>query len=607
MSFWLLSTALAWQPGPAEAVRLPGHTVALGVIGGSTPPLVLVLDESRLLALQDGNIVARRDVKALDLLVADLDRDGRDEVLLCGENGLAAVPVAGRSLGEALLLDPTPCTRMSVGNPGEGQVFFTGAKGTHEVKVVDSALLVRNLELEVTDKPLLAATTDTVALGSAGGTTLLLLQPAGGAMLPLGGPLVALTAVGDTLAWVHGGEPTVLHLGGSRIETERPITYLAAFHTSDGPQVAAWSGEGWVLPKWDLPVGRPVLADIDGDACPDILIGTDEGYVQALGNCAEPSLPVPPSAPPASTGADAVPAAKPSTPQSEEDQPDEERDPQDADAWPPLAWTDGRRVPAAELPHPPDRLELGGDRHTVAAFVGQEVRIHLSPPTGRVQRIEGGPPGSRLEAGAFVVEPEAWDIGRWAVATRGGPGEWYGFDIEVWPRPQVGDPVPVPASAPVGTTPSGASVDSADHWFHIDHCTLGVGLAAGASRGGGLAWEDLGSPSVQASGSPAVAAMCDGGGTLRWVVGVDAAPWFRYTDLPTDRSHLISATAGLQVGNDRFGVGPYGSAGVTAVNLGVRGQGFVSQRVGVELRAGWLAPRAGVEAMALLLYRIPRR
>ncbi len=604
MSLWLLSTALAWQPGPAEAVRLPGHTLALGVIGGGTAPLVLILDEARLLALQDGNIVARRDVRALDLLVADLDRDGRDEVLLCGDDGLAAVPVAGRSLGEALLLDATPCTQMSVGDPGEGQVFFTGAQGTHEVKVVDGALLVRSLELEVAGEALLAATTNTVALGSAGGTTLLLLQPEGGAMLPLGGPLVALTAAGDALAWVHGGEPTVIHLGGRRIETEGPITHLEAFLTLDGPQVAAWSAEGWVLPTWDLPVGRPVLADIDGDECPDLLIGTDEGYVQALGNCEGASPPVPPSGPPASTGADVAPADIPPTPRREEDEPSEPRDPRDADPWPPLAWTDEPRIPAAELPHPPDRLELGTDRHTVTAFVGQDVRIHLSPPTGRIQRIEGGPPGSRLEADTFVMEPEAWDIGRWAVATRGRPGEWYGFDIEVWPRPHVGGPVPVATSAPVATTTSAAPIDAPHRWFHIDHCAIGVGLAAGASRGGGLVWEDLGSPSVQASGSPAVAAMCDGGGTVRWVLGVDAAPWFRYTDLPSDRSHLVGATAGLQVGTDRFGIGPYGSAGVTAVNLGLRGQGFVSERVGLELRAGWLAPRAGVEAMALVLYRM---
>jgi hypothetical protein len=35
--------------------------------------------------------------------------------------------------------------------------------------------------------------------------------------------------------------------------------------------------------------------------------------------------------------------------------------------------------------------------------------------------------------------------------------------------------------------------------------------------------------------------------------------------------------------------------------VGGRAQGWVSDRYGLELRAGWLAPRAGVEAMLLAL------
>jgi len=498
--YWLWTLALA---APPEVTRLPARPLAMAMVELAAPTL-LVLDGERLLALEGTDIVASRPTGGTDMLVDDLDGDGRAEVLLCRGDGVAAVPLAPRSIGTPIALGTPPCERiLSIrGDDGSVEVVFTGAQGPHR----------------------LVSTAD-----------------------------------------------------GMGVEAE-PID--AAPTVPDGPAM--------------------VTADLDDDGCPDTLRAVEEGFVSEAGRCDDVAAtqPPPPSDEPIAAPPDdaEVPAEAPT-----DDVPVAD------DSWPPAQWTRGPRTPAGKLPEPPDTLVLTADSHpTVQAFVGQSVRMHLSPPAGRIEKVDGGPPGARLEGGAFVLDTDGWDIGRWGVSVRAEPGQWYSFDVEVWPRPAEGQPLPPPPAALAATTTALTGEPVEERWYHIDRCAVGAGVAGGVSRSGGLVWEDLGSPEVQRSGSPAVAVVCTGGGVVSWVLGLDAAPWFRYTDLPADRSHLIGATAGLQVGTDRFGVGPYGSAGVTAVNVGLRGQGFVTDRFGAEVRAGWLAPLAGVEAMALFLVRTGR-
>ncbi len=590
---WTLFTAaaaLGWAPADPVDVRLPGPPIALGALPDARGALLLAFDGHRLLAVQGGgDIVDRVDVDGNDLLVADLDEDGRPEVLLCRDDGVHAVPTVGRTLGAPIRLAAEPCRALAKGRASRGgEVVFTGAAGSRSLSVTDGTLLVEDLGLAVEGEPLLAATSATIAVGERGARSLQLLEGGETSLLPLGGPLVAVSSVGDELAWVEGDGPSILHLGRSEQDVGTAVAGLAGLRLDGVDTVVAWGEGGWTLPDWPGPAGRPLLADLDADGCADLVVASHEGYSWSRGQC-EAVVAVAES--PFQDVAPSSPLPPPATSR--------------AAGWPPSAWTDGDRVTDRDLPTPPDILVLD-DNPTLVAFVGQPVEVHLQPRSGRVDQLHGQPPGAHLEGGALMYLPEAWDIGVWHVAARSGAGRWRSFVMEVWPRPQAGDPIPAPPTLHA-TASSSPPPPGADRWFHIDDCLLGVGGAAGASRSGGLIWEDLGSPQVTASASPAVALICDGGGTIQWVLGVDAAPWFRYTDLPADRSHLIGATAGIQLGTERFRAGPYGSAGVTAINLGARAQGFWSGRTGLELRAGWLAPRAGVEAMALVLVRLGSR
>jgi len=292
----------------------------------------------------------------------------------------------------------------------------------------------------------------------------------------------------------------------------------------------------------------------------------------------------------------------------------------DTAAWPPAAWTEGDRLGPEDLPSPPDHLVLTaqGAWPVVTMFAGGKARMTVSVD-GRAWRgrVHGGPPSLRvLERRVLAIDPDAHDIGRWPTSLWLGPGRWTGVIIEVWPRPRPGDPVPVTVSGaptaarsprddpdPAPAPPPDEPTPTARRPWAVARCSLGVGVAAGASQAAGLTWEGLGSATVEATASPAGALICTGhGAVVRWTAGIDAAPWFRYGAAPVDRSHLVSATAGIGFGTAVVHGGPYASLGVTATHLGARLQAWPSGGPwGVEARGAWLAPQRGAQGMVLVL------
>lgn len=644
-TLWV-ALAIAWEHDAPTVIALDAPARDVAVAGTISEPMLVVLSDGQLDLQRGHERIARTPTTANAIAAHDLDRDGFRDLLLCGPEGVELLPFIGGTIGAPRPLLDEPCTALAVRPDDDGgwsSIVVANAEATYVLQPDSNGVLQTNrYALTVSGTPVLATGPDRILLGAKGSADLHVHDIDGGGIQALGAPLLAV-ASGLDPAWAIDSEPPVVQWGQRRLDLSRPPVGIAIIALDDGPmEVFAWDDEGWLAPDLDLdlPPGHPTAADVDGDGCSDLLIRTTE-LLWARGLCPEPAPPPvvvsldtgagdpevvdtggqagAATADPVDTGDDSGVAppvdddegtsAPEEDPAPEDDVPEDD---DDAPPWPPPAWIEGRRLRDEELPAPPSSLTLGGTWPHVQVFVDAPARIALEVPQGRADQLSKGPPSAILEDGHLVYTAQPDEIGSYAVSVRYSPGRWTGLHIHVWPRPRPGEALPKTFRAPPSPgEPSDASAEPAaiPSWARLGRCAVGAGVVFGASRSGGLVWEDLGNPAVVPSGSPAVAVTCPGGGDglIQWSVGLDSAPLFRYTDVPTDRSHLLGATVGLSLGSPEFRVGPYASAGVTAVNLGGRLQGWFSDRYGIEARVGWLAPRAGVESMLLVSRRLGRR
>jgi hypothetical protein len=136
-------------------------------------------------------------------------------------------------------------------------------------------------------------------------------------------------------------------------------------------------------------------------------------------------------------------------------------------------------------------------------------------------------------------------------------------------------------------------------------------LAAGASAGVSAtrdSWEFVGSSAKwRASGSPALAAACETGGSAAWLLGAETAPFYTYITPPEGQRvpHFGSLTVGFSAGGEALRIGPIATAGIWTAGAGARirltpFQDRHGQRHGLDVRALALAPFGpSYEVMAL--------
>jgi hypothetical protein len=539
----VLHAALA---GPAhdDALRIDiGEPVvdAQALRWGNDTALLLRAADALWVVALDGQILDLLEPPGRQAIVVDLDHDGSPELLRCGAAGLDVVPVAS-GFGPPIRLSDRDCTSVSVGVDRDHPIAFAGAEGIYRLHDDDGVLQAQALEPQLADTTWVAADEDQLWIAARGARALVRWRDDRVEVTPVDGPLVAVAAHDGEVAWITDGPPTLFTAGGSNPLEATPDSLTMVSLAGGTPEPLVAAGNRWIYPNdLPIPVGRVSSADVDGDGLVDWIVAGPHGVTVHRG------------------------VAPPPTPD----------------------------------------VHLGGVFPVITTWAARETEFVVHPSKGTIRDATGGPPGMSRRGSTFLVDSDENDVGRWYASVRVGPARWEGFIVDVWPT----HATPTP-SGPPGVDPSLAprftqTADQPARPWTMGRCAVGVGVAAGASRSGGLVWEDLGNPAVLASGSPAAGVVCPGGGDglLQWVAGVDAAPWFRYTDIPTDRSHLFGVTAGLQLGGPRLRAGPYGSLGVTAIHVGGRAEAWLTDRVGIELRAGWLAPRAGVEGMVLVMRR----
>lgn len=140
---------------------------------------------------------------------------------------------------------------------------------------------------------------------------------------------------------------------------------------------------------------------------------------------------------------------------------------------------------------------------------------------------------------------------------------------------------------------------------HTFHASAGALVGGSSTR---YSWDYVGSTvPVAVSGSPMVSLGCESHGPAgRLYVGADTAPVFSYLTRRDDRLHHMAAyTMGFMFGDERFRLGPIGTAGVWVLGGGVRGVIRLREdRQGLDhhldVRALALAPSAPAAQLAIL-------
>lgn len=636
---------------PAERlVVLTRGEAEVGVLPGPTSTAVV--------DLATGTVLDLVPVGGRDAAAADLDGDGLDELLICGEHGLTAVTWEGPP-GPPRPLASVPCKAVVV-QVQAGQATVVTANEAARLWTPDGVggLLDRGpYGSRLVGEPLLVIEGERLAIASIGGSEIVERSPWGRSVIATGGPIGGLVHGPAGWTWTlpaEGRLADVTH--GSTPVAPMPGLLLTAETDRDDRRELIVLHPGWgrigrlradVEETSALPIAAThlAIADVDRDGCDEIvLLAIDPPQLTTLRSreCTaqpliateplEPWKPIVISPPPppvdgsvALLGLTLPPFVGPDT--------------ADRGVWPRTdvlfgaGWVVGatRGTVWLELPSFPAlalTAEAGGPHARFVYGVDSAGFFLWVTETGGGVHLANFMVGSTfggrdLSMGPFVTAGlfnagaglrTVWTP--WDART----GSRVGFEARLtWFAPTTGEAMLlyVWRSSHERRRPTAALDLPLDPRRFCRRFELAVGGAGGATSTR-LSWEFVGSEvPYAASGSFAVGAACEAGeGPVGFLLGVETAPLFSYVVPPLgDRvHHMASHTVGLMLGNDLVRIGPIATAGFWTLGGGARigltpfqdGQGL---RHGIDLRAVALVPY-GPSFEAMLLYGVwmdPRR
>lgn len=604
-AWWLVASARAWTTSEFHALDL-GAIEALEVTQVGEERLLLAGSAAGLAAIapSTGEVRARIDGIVSDLWVGDIDGDGISEVIVCGPSGIdiATLPTDPQGLLSIVRreLTSSPCEAvdsvMTSGGPAlvtveQGQLSVLSASMTGPKRISYESLAIRQ-------PPALATSGFTVAVIDSA----LALQRLIGADARAISAAPVLAVVGwpstdePQFGVLRGGEHPELILSEGSVAIEGGATGLVAGPSNSWllDEAASRIGlldEGAI--RWfPSPVSPKIAlaAELSGDDCIDLVLSDGNAKSSlAMGDCSP--------APAASTALSAPSPAAPA------------------------------------VPPPPQELLLEDAWPLLHAQVGVPLVTRVRDVKTRWSRYKsrGGPPGMAVNAdGSIEFTPDPDDVGRWRVSVRstsdGIAVHWTGFELAIWPPGET-----PPATEPLQDTDGTGDVEEEEIQDEIEEssvqpppaepriqmtslaprrCLLGMGIAGGAASAGGSTWENLGAANLRGGVSPLASIACGiGAPKAQLVVGLDSAPYFRYGDVPRDRRHLLALSGGVDFLFGATSLGPLASIGATSRGVGLHAlwlgiNDWKRDPMGVELRALWLAPKAGIEASAAWIWTL---
>src|SRR5262245_17398991 len=90
-------------PDPATAVAVVERADGTWLVVGSSGAV-------RLLDPADGDVVDRVSLGVSSILARDVDGDGLEVLVVCGESGLAVIPWSSAGFGAVAVVDEAPCS-----------------------------------------------------------------------------------------------------------------------------------------------------------------------------------------------------------------------------------------------------------------------------------------------------------------------------------------------------------------------------------------------------------------------------------------------------------------------------------------------------------------
>ncbi len=245
------------------------------VVSGSTASSVIDATGSMLAALGPSHAA----------LLRDIDDDGLDDLLLCGDGGLSLAPWSAATPDAASAVDATPCETLSAYDVAGATGIATASATAVTLWPDDGAALgtATDAGFVLTGSPRLATLAGELAVLVPGSTALDVLGSRGVSELALGGTAADVVGhQGDW--WLAMTDPVVLRAfsGSDTALAGAPVRLLVVDLDADGSDDVVVLGDGLVeawLANGDhveasVPAGASVMTagQVVGDPCPDILV-----------------------------------------------------------------------------------------------------------------------------------------------------------------------------------------------------------------------------------------------------------------------------------------------------------------------------------------------
>jgi hypothetical protein len=562
---FLARDAAAWTADEAVQTVLPGSVTAMvpvSLAGGTA--IVAVGPEGAWLIDPARGVLSSRPVPGVSVI----ERTNGDEVAVwvCGATGVRRMTVGAAGLGEPELVLGDPCRAIA-----EQPEAVVVASTTVRRFPIERDRLGVPVELGAVGLGpiLLAADAERVVFGTVGALEVTEVSSWGRSTIATGGPVSAIAVGAAGLVWARSDTAML----GS---PDHHQTALAPGPMGVAPVTLGAGESGWLVlhdGRIGLVVGGDerlfagptkadvgVASDLDLDGCVDLVVAGGPVVVATYGSCGGPA----PVAAPTTTGfvtngpTMGTRSAGQTIPQSQVGG--------GAGLPPPPQPTVRPGFETAGIAVP----ILLGSTPVVSTHAGEAMRLRLVHPrnkSGITFLSRGGPPGLIVYRDGLVEYlPTSTDVGRWSLTVTmldGFLSRTERLGIVVLPARQDGA---APMAAVVAPVEPARAVPDTDRAV----CAIGLGVAGGGSYEGS-SWDRIGQPALAVAASPAASLACDlSDRPVRWFVGMDTAPLFKYGVGSATFVHFAAASAGVMFGSPKFRAGPYGTVGLLLLGGGFR-------------------------------------